>query len=206
MKKLFLLILILTLTFEVTFSQTKKETVEISLQFLNNLEQQNFENNKSFIAEARATNEFDQKMKESWNFHSTRLGKFTALKSIKYDEFKDYEIVYLICQFEKSDYTIKFVFNKNLKITDVYFIPYPPLIPAGKLNKLWIIAFFVLWELAWKALALWKAAQNRKMAWFITLFVLPTFGLLPIFYVMFVRNTEARRTQRDTEISFKNHK
>ena len=206
MKKLFLVLLILTLTFQVAFSQTKKETVEISLQFLNNLEQQNFENNKSFIAEARATDEFDQKMKESWNFHSTRLGKFTALKSIKYDEFKDYEIVYLICQFEKSDYTIKFVFNKNLKITNVYFIPYPPLIPAGKLNKLWIIAFFVLWELAWKALALWKAAQNRKMAWFITLFVLPTFGLLPIFYVMFVRNTEARRTQRDTEISFKNHK
>jgi len=206
MKKILLLVLILTLAFEVSFSQTKKETVEISLQFLNNLEQQNFANNKNFIAEARATNEFDQKMKESWNFHSTRLGKFTALKSIKYDEFKDYEIVYLICQFEKSDYTIKFVFNKNLKITDVYFIPYPPLIPAGKLNKLWIIAFFVLWELAWKALALWKAAQNRQMAWFIVLFVLPTFGLLSIFYVMFVRNTEARRTQRDTEISFKNHK
>jgi len=188
MKKILLLVLILTLAFEVSFSQTKKETVDISLQFLNNLEQQNFANNKNFIAEARATNEFDQKMKESWNFHSTRLGKFAALKSIKYDEFKDYEVVYLICQFEKSDYTIKFVFNKNLKITDVYFIPYPPLIPAGKLNTLWIIAFFVLWELAWKALALWKAAQNRQMAWFITLFVLPTFGLLPIFYVMLVKN------------------
>jgi len=119
MKKILLLVLILTLAFEVSFSQTKKETVEISLQFLNNLEQQNFANNKNFIAEARATNEFDQKMKESWSFHSTRLGKFTALKSIKYDEFKDYEIVYLICQFEKSDYTIKFVFNKNLKITNV---------------------------------------------------------------------------------------
>ncbi len=131
MKKILLLVLILTLAFEVSFSQTKKETVEISLQFLNNLEQQNFANNKNFIAEARATNEFDQKMKESWNFHSTRLGKFTALKSIKYDEFKDYEIVYLICQFEKSDYTIKFVFNKNLKITDVYFYGLSPSLFCG---------------------------------------------------------------------------
>jgi hypothetical protein len=206
MKKTLLLFLILTLSFEVSFSQTKKEAIEISLQYLSNLEQQNFESNKSFMADARATDEFDQKMKQAWNYQCSNLGSFVALKNIKYDQFSDYEIVYLVCQFGKADYTIKFVFNKNLKITDVYFIPYPPLIPAGKLNKLWIIAFFVLWELAWKALALWKAAQNRQMAWFIVLFVLPTFGLLPIFYVMLVNNTEARRTQRDTEISFKNHK
>lgn len=200
MKKYLLSLIFLIFAGGGLYSQTKKEAVEISLQFLNNLEEQSIETNKTFIADARATDEFDRKMKEAWNFHSQQLGKFNALKSIKYDEFKDYEIVYLICQFEKSDYTIKFVFNKNLKITDVYFIPYPPLIPAGKLNTLWIITFFVLWELAWKALGLWKAAQNSQTAWFIILFVLPTFGLLPIFYVMLRKNTEARRTQRDTEI------
>jgi rhodanese-related sulfurtransferase len=188
MKKYLLSLIFLIFAGVGLYSQTKKDAVEISLQFLNNLEQQSIEANKTFIADARATDEFDRKMKEAWNFHSQRLGKFDALKSIKYDEFKDYEIVYLICQFEKSDYTIKFVFNKNLKITDVYFIPYPPLIPAGKLNNLWIIAFFVLWELAWKSLGLWKAAQNHQMSWFIVIFILPTFGLLPIFYVMFVKS------------------
>lgn len=192
MKKTLLLFLILSLAFEVSFSQTKMEAIEISLQYLNNLEQQNFESNKSFMADARATDEFDQKMKQAWNYQCSNLGSFVALKNIKYDQFSDYEIVYLVCQFGKADYTIKFVFNKNLKITDVYFIPYPPLIPAGKLNKLWIIAFFVLWELVWKALALWKAAQNRHMAWFIVLFVLPTFGLLPIFYVMFVKDSKIK--------------
>ena len=197
MKKHLLSFIILIFAVTGLYSQTKKEAVEISLQFLNNLEQQSFEANKTFIADARATDEFDQKMKESWNFHSTRLGKFVALKSIKYDEFKDYEIVYLICQFEKSDYTIKFVFNKNLKITDVYFIAYPPLIPAGKLNTLWIIAFLILWELAWKSLGLWKAAQNSQIAWFIVIFILPTFGLLSIFYVIFVKNTENTKGHRD---------
>jgi len=188
MKKYLTTLLILLITGGVLFAQTKKEAVDRSLQFLSNLEQRNFEANIGLMADSLATIEFDNKMKDAWDFQCERLGNYEALKSLKYDKFGNFEIVYLVCQFQKADYTLKFVFNKSLVITDVYFIAYPPIIPPGKLNTLWIIAFLILWELAWKALGLWKAAQNYQVKWFIVLFILPTAGLLPIIYVMFMKN------------------
>jgi hypothetical protein len=108
---------------------------------------------------------------------------------VKYDKFKDYDLVYLTCAFEASDYTIKLMFNKRKEITDVYFIPYPPIIPIGKLNTIWVLIFLVLWELAWKALGLWKAGRNRQPGWFVAIFLLASVGILPIIYVLFIKPT-----------------
>lgn len=167
------------------FSQNSGNAINISLEFLSNLEKGNLEANKNFMAPARTENDFEKKLADSWNYQISRLGAFKNLKSTKYDYFRDYEIVYLSCNFEKSGYTIKIVFNKRQEITDVYFIPYPPLIPAGKLTRLWLIMFFIFWELAWKAMGLWKAGRKQSVAWFVTIFLLPTFGLLPIYYTLF---------------------
>ncbi|MFP4469151.1 MAG: DUF5652 family protein [Bacteroidales bacterium] len=172
-------------------AQTKSEAVEKSLVFLSNLEAENFEANRPMMADAYADGSFAEKLAGSWNFQTSRLGNFQMLKDIKYDRFRDYDIVYLNCTFEEEDYTIKLVFNSRLEITDVYFIPYPPLIPAGKLNTVWIIVFLILWELAWKALGMWKAAQNRQMVWFLTIFIIPTAGILPIVYTLFVKERTA---------------
>lgn len=40
------------------------------------------------------------------------------------------------------------------------------------------------WSLAWKGVALWKAAHNGQKAWFVVLLVLNTVGLLEIVYVL----------------------
>lgn len=52
-----------------------------------------------------------------------------------------------------------------------------------------MLIFMVLafWELVWKGLALWRAAQLRQKGWFITILVLNTAGLLPIIYLVFTR-------------------
>ncbi len=161
--------------------------VNTSLEFLDNISTGNFEANKKYMAPLYANDEFADKLIKSWSHQVERLGAYQNLVSTKYDYFRDYEIVYLTCQFEKSEYTVKFVFNNKQEITDVYFIPYPPIIAAGDLNNLWLIMFFILWELAWKAMGLWKAGRNQKVGWFLTIFILPTFGLLPIFYTLFVK-------------------
>lgn len=47
------------------------------------------------------------------------------------------------------------------------------------------IGFIVLmiWSVVWKGLALWKAAGNKDLKWFIALLVLNTVGILEILYI-----------------------
>ena len=43
-----------------------------------------------------------------------------------------------------------------------------------------------LWEIAWKAFALWKAARRDQLTWYILLLILNTVGILPIIYIFAV--------------------
>lgn len=51
-----------------------------------------------------------------------------------------------------------------------------------------LFALLVLWSLAWKAFALWRAARNNHVWWFIALFVVNTIGLLDILYIYVFAN------------------
>ena len=46
-----------------------------------------------------------------------------------------------------------------------------------------IIPLAVVWEGAWKGVALWRAGRNARLAWFICLFIFNTVGILPIIYI-----------------------
>lgn len=50
---------------------------------------------------------------------------------------------------------------------------------------LFIIIIFVvaIWSVAWKGLALWKAARSSHKGWFIALLILNTAGILEIIYI-----------------------
>jgi hypothetical protein len=45
------------------------------------------------------------------------------------------------------------------------------------------IPIFLAWTLPWKAVALWKAARNRQLVWFIVLFLVNTLAILEIIYI-----------------------
>ncbi len=53
----------------------------------------------------------------------------------------------------------------------------------------WTTAFYifvlvaVLWQAPWKAVALWKAARNRHIIWFIMIFIFNTMAILEIVYI-----------------------
>jgi hypothetical protein len=46
-----------------------------------------------------------------------------------------------------------------------------------------IIVLIAVWELAWKAFGLWRAAQLRQSGWFVAILLLNTIGILPILYL-----------------------
>jgi len=45
------------------------------------------------------------------------------------------------------------------------------------------MALLVIWSSVWKALALWKAAKNNSVGWFVVLFIINTAGILEILYI-----------------------
>ena len=50
------------------------------------------------------------------------------------------------------------------------------------------ICFFVIWELTWKGFALWRAARNNHIVWFVCIIVFNTVGILPIIYLLLNRS------------------
>jgi len=48
-----------------------------------------------------------------------------------------------------------------------------------------VLGFFlvIVWSLAWKGMALWKAAQQKNLKWFIALLFINTLGILEILYI-----------------------
>ncbi len=52
-------------------------------------------------------------------------------------------------------------------------------------NLLPIVLGITIWELIWKAIAAWHAAQNGQKFWFVFIMFLNTAGILPIVYLKF---------------------
>ena len=46
-----------------------------------------------------------------------------------------------------------------------------------------VILLLVLWTLPWKGVALWKAAGNKQLVWFVCLLILNTLAILEIIYI-----------------------
>lgn len=49
-----------------------------------------------------------------------------------------------------------------------------------------LIILFIIWSLAWKGLALWKAARLSHKAWFVALLIVNSIGILEIIYLFFI--------------------
>ncbi len=48
-----------------------------------------------------------------------------------------------------------------------------------------LILIAVAWEVVWKAIALWRAARNGHLVWFIFILIINSLGILPIIYIVF---------------------
>ena len=47
----------------------------------------------------------------------------------------------------------------------------------------WVIILLVLWTAPWKAVALWRAAGNKQLVWFVCLLIFNTLAILEIIYI-----------------------
>lgn len=54
---------------------------------------------------------------------------------------------------------------------------------AGFLSTVLILA---VWSIIWKGIALWKAAQNKSLVWYVIMLLVNTVGILEIIYIFFI--------------------
>ena len=52
---------------------------------------------------------------------------------------------------------------------------------------LWIIPL-VVWDIAWKGFALWRAGNNKQPVWFVFILIINSVGILPIIYLLIQKN------------------
>lgn len=57
-------------------------------------------------------------------------------------------------------------------------------------SQLTLMIILVVWELAWKAIALWRAARNNQPYWFGAILLINSAGILPIIYVLITEQRE----------------
>jgi len=47
----------------------------------------------------------------------------------------------------------------------------------------WVILLLALWTIPWKGVALWRAAGNKHLVWFICILIFTTLAILEIIYI-----------------------
>jgi predicted permease len=74
----------------------------------------------------------------------------------------------------------------------------------GKIEQLsknpWFVAAVIIlatWTLAWKGLALWRAAKNDNRNWFVALLVVNTLGVLEILYLFVFGKKNLKNIQQN---------
>lgn len=50
------------------------------------------------------------------------------------------------------------------------------------LYVLWAIILALVWSAVWKGIALWRAARNAHLVWFVAMLIVNTLGILEIIY------------------------
>ena len=48
-----------------------------------------------------------------------------------------------------------------------------------------IFVVLAIWTIIWKGTALWKAARNNQLVWFVVMLLANTIGILEIVYIFF---------------------
>lgn len=67
------------------------------------------------------------------------------------------------------------------------------------INSIWfsiIILLATLWALPWKGVALWKAARNKHLAWFIVMFLFNTLAILEILYIFIFSKRSSKESKK----------
>lgn len=59
-----------------------------------------------------------------------------------------------------------------------------------------LFVLLAAWAIVWRGIAMWKAAQNKSMPWFVALLIINSFGILDIIYVFYFSNRKRKQVTK----------
>ncbi len=63
-------------------------------------------------------------------------------------------------------------------------------------TMLLILLLFVVWEAVWTIIAMWRAAKNNHLVWFIIFLVVNLFAIPEIIYIILTRKKNSEKKRR----------
>jgi len=58
-----------------------------------------------------------------------------------------------------------------------------------------LFILLIVWSFIWKGIALWKAARNNSVPWFVVLLLVNTVGILEILYIYIFSKKQKESSQ-----------
>lgn len=55
-----------------------------------------------------------------------------------------------------------------------------------------LFACIIVWDIAWRGVGMWYAAQNRSKVWFIAMLIVSSAGILPMIYLLLGKDRRGR--------------
>jgi uncharacterized protein len=68
----------------------------------------------------------EEKVKEIWSSLVKQLGAFKEQTHTRKEQYGEYEIVYVTCNFERATFDVKVVYNKAKQVSGLFFVPSQP--------------------------------------------------------------------------------
>ena len=54
-----------------------------------------------------------------------------------------------------------------------------------------ILYIIIAWSVIWKGIALWHCGRNKQLAWYLTIFIVNTCGVLEIVYLILSKRAKS---------------
>lgn len=119
MKRLFILLILLVPQF--ILAQNNPE--QLAKSFIKDLNQGKFEQVASQFNEQVATQIDVAQIKKIWETINTQVGSFQEIESVKSDKKGELSITETLCKFEKAYLNIQLAFDKENKVSGLFFKP-----------------------------------------------------------------------------------
>jgi hypothetical protein len=121
MKKIYFLILLCSISF-VLFSQQNKN-IDISKSVITSFQNNEYSKIVQYFDETMKTALPAEKLKLFWDDLNIQCGKYQKFSEITEGKIQNYDIVYILCHFEKMNLKMKTVFNDKNQVAGLFFLP-----------------------------------------------------------------------------------
>jgi len=104
-------------------SQINQDFVNKAGAFVDSLLAENYQAAVKEFDETMSRALPEEKLKQIWEKLQTQAGLFKEKLGVRTEQKGGYEIIYIVCAFEKADVDVKVVFNKDAEIAGLFFLP-----------------------------------------------------------------------------------